>query len=219
MSKLSPTNSFVIQGWMVTELHLKGPELITYAIVFQFSQSKAGIFKGGVPYIMAWLGCSDVSARKYLHSLEQNGLITATDGKVNGVPFRDYQITDNQIPKILGGDTQDFCPETPKILGIDYKRDYKRDYKTPPTPSEVAAYCRSRGWRDPEGFARHYCEYNTVGGWKMSNGKPIKNWKQSVLSWETNNKDKVFSQNKDTAHADTPMQQISDEQFTQLLRS
>jgi len=133
---LDSTNGFVVHGWMVTELGLKGPELTTYAIVHQFSQSKAGIYKGGVPYIMAWLGCSDVSARKYLHSLEQKGLVRSFDGDINGVPFRDYQVLDNHIPKIfgdtpkiLGGDTQDFCPGTPKNFGVDNKRDNKEIIK------------------------------------------------------------------------------------------
>ena len=126
MSILDATNGFITHGWMVTELGLRGPELTTYAIVHQFSQSKAGVYKGGVPYIMAWLGCSDVSARKYLHSLEKKGLIRSIPGDINGVPFRDYQVTDNHIPKILGDtpkilgvDTQDSFADTPKILGVD----------------------------------------------------------------------------------------------------
>lgn len=126
MSILDATNGFITHGWMVTELGLRGPELTTYAIVHQFSQSKAGVYKGGVPYIMAWLGCSDVSARKYLHSLEKKGLIRSIPGDINGVPFRDYQVIDNHIPKILGDtpkilgvDTQDSSADTPKILGVD----------------------------------------------------------------------------------------------------
>lgn len=133
---LDPTNGYIVHGWMVTELGLKGPELTTYAIVHQFSQSKAGIYKGGVPYIMAWLGCSDVSARKYLHNLEARGLIKSFDGDINGVPFRDYQVLDNHIPKIFGdtpknftGDTQDFYGGTPKILGVDNKEDNKEIIK------------------------------------------------------------------------------------------
>jgi hypothetical protein len=134
MSTLNPTNGFVIHGWMVTELHLRGPELTTYAIVHQFSQSKAGVYKGGVPYIMAWIGCNRNSARKYLHTLEQKGLIKAIDGDNNGVPFRDYQVLDNHIPQILGyipqkteGDTPNFEQGIPQILTIENNIDINRD--------------------------------------------------------------------------------------------
>lgn len=129
---LDPTNGYIVHGWMVTELGLKGPELTTYAIVHQFSQSKAGIYKGGVPYIMAWLGCNRNSARKYLHSLEARGLIKAIDGDINGVPFRDYQIIDAGIPQNLGyipqktiGDTPKNDRGIPQNLTPDNKRDNK----------------------------------------------------------------------------------------------
>lgn len=131
-SVLDPTNGYIVHGWMVTELGLKGPELTTYAIVHQFSQSKAGIYKGGVPYIMAWLGCNRNSARKYLHSLEARGLIKAIDGDINGVPFRDYQIINAGIPQNLGyipqktiGDTPKNDRGIPQNLTPDNKRDNK----------------------------------------------------------------------------------------------
>lgn len=133
---LDPTNGYIVHGWMVTELGLKGPELTTYAIVHQFSQSKAGIYKGGVPYIMAWLGCNRNSARKYLHSLEARGLIKAIDGDINGVPFRDYQIIDAGIPQNLGympqktiGDTPKNDRGIPQNLTPDNKRDNKEIIK------------------------------------------------------------------------------------------
>lgn len=64
---------------------------------------------------------------------------------------------------------------------------------TPPTVSEVADYVRSRGWYDPEGFAKYYVSYHTESKWHMSNGKPIKNWKLNVVAWEPNNKNRCFS--------------------------
>lgn len=131
-SVLDPTNGFIVHGWMVTELGLKGPELTTYAIVHQFTQSRAGIYKGGVPYVQAWLGCNKNSARKYLHSLEAKGLIRAIDGDINGVPFRDYQVVSDPIPQILGHIPQKTIGDTPKNdRGIPQKitPDNKRDNK------------------------------------------------------------------------------------------
>ena len=65
----------------------------------------------------------------------------------------------------------------------------------PPTPKEVAEYARSRGFVDPEGFANNFVAYYSEGEkpWHLSNGKPMKDWKRAVITWESNNKDRYFS--------------------------
>lgn len=90
--ELKSTDGFFVQGWMRTELHLAGGELVAYALVHQFSQSNAGRYLGGPGYLAAWLGCSDNTARKYLHSLQDKGLIIMIDREENGVLFRDYVV-------------------------------------------------------------------------------------------------------------------------------
>ena len=51
----------------------------------------------------------------------------------------------------------------------------------PPSLEEVTAYCNGRNSPvDPKQFY----EYFTVGGWIDSEGKPVKNWKQKLLTWE-----------------------------------
>ena len=216
---LDPTNGFIIHGWMVTDLKLRGPELMTYAIVHQFSQSKAGIFKGGVPYIQAWLGCGINSARKYLHSLEEMGLLQAIDGRHDGVPYRDYKVVENQIPQNLEyipqkmeGDTPKFGRRIPQILEVDNNKDNKRENNTPPTPSQVAAYCRERGFADPEGFASYYIAYQTEAGWKRKDGKAITNWKLNVLTWERYHKQETFS-----TSAANRQRQMTPEEFDKYL--
>lgn len=52
---------------------------------------------------------------------------------------------------------------------------------TPPTIEEVIEYCASRNNTvDPYKFFDFY----DVSGWIDSNGKPVKNWKQKVITWE-----------------------------------
>lgn len=203
MKDLQATDGFALHAWMVTELGLKGPALVTYAIVHQFTQSEAGIYTGGIPYVAAWLGCSRESARKYLHELADAGLIRAIPGNLNGVPFCNYQVIDNHIPKNLGyipknfvGDTQNFRRGIPKNFGIEINKDINNNNKslfTPPTPQEVSSYCSVRGWTDPDGFAKHFIDYYTQAGWHLSNGKPMKDWKKAVITWEPNNKFRNFA--------------------------
>ena len=91
MAKLNNTDGFTLHGWMVKELHLTGGDLFTYALINQFSQSEAGIYKGGVPYLCQWTGWSQNTARKYLRNLEHAGLIKPERGNINGVPFCYYK--------------------------------------------------------------------------------------------------------------------------------
>ena len=58
------------------------------------------------------------------------------------------------------------CEETPKRF-------------RPPTPEEVADYCREKGYRiDPERF----CDFYASKGWKVGN-TPMKDWKATVRNW------------------------------------
>ena len=56
----------------------------------------------------------------------------------------------------------------------------------PPTIEEVQAYCTERGNNiDPERFVDFY----TANGWVQGKGKPIKDWKAAVRTWEKNSND------------------------------
>ena len=89
---LSSTDGFVLHGWMVSQLHLSGGELVTFGLVHQFTQSDAGRFTGGPGYVAAWLGCSTRTAIKYLHSLADKGVVVIEDLNLNGVTFRNYRV-------------------------------------------------------------------------------------------------------------------------------
>ena len=55
----------------------------------------------------------------------------------------------------------------------------------PPTAEEVAEYCRERGNSiDPEEFIDFY----TANGWVQGKGKPIKDWKACIRTWESKRK-------------------------------
>lgn len=56
---------------------------------------------------------------------------------------------------------------------------------TPPTLEEVSSYCKERrNGVDPERFHDYY----TANGWVQGRGKPIKDWKATVRTWERSTK-------------------------------
>ena len=61
------------------------------------------------------------------------------------------------------------------------KESVKKKVFCPPTLEEVKEYCQKRNNRvDPEIFF----EYFNTGNWIDSEGKPVRNWKQKLLTWE-----------------------------------
>ena len=63
---------------------------------------------------------------------------------------------------------------------VDDSSKEKRKRFTPPTLEEVSAYCRELNSRiDPQQFIDYY----TANGWVQGKGKPIKDWKAAVRTW------------------------------------
>ena len=72
-------NNYVnIQGWMVTQLGLKGNDLIVYAIIYGFSQDKDSTFKGSRQYLADWCNVTVRSIQNTLNNLMEMGLIKQT---------------------------------------------------------------------------------------------------------------------------------------------
>lgn len=204
MAKLSNTDGFHLHGWMVTELHLKGGDLFIYAVVHQFSQSDAGIYKGGVPYLCSWTGWSPNTIRKYLRSLERAGLIKSERGDINGVPFCYYKVVLTPTLQNLKDTPQELkeypsksdVPTLQNLSGEYNNRNRKKEKNTTPIiPSveQVAEHARKKGFADPEGFASYYVEYNDNREWIAANGKPIIGWKNNINNNWMKFKSQVFA--------------------------
>ena len=68
-------NYILIQGFMVSELNLKGTELLVYAIIYGFSQTEGQCFTGSRSYLAEWTNCTVRGVAKCLISLKEKGLI------------------------------------------------------------------------------------------------------------------------------------------------
>lgn len=69
-------NNFItIQGFMLSRLKLKGAELLTYAIIYGFSQSEGQYFRGSLKYLAEWTNSTVRSVTNYLNRLKEKGLI------------------------------------------------------------------------------------------------------------------------------------------------
>lgn len=215
MATLDATNGFHIHGWMVTELHLEGADLFTFALVHQFAQGGAGKYIGNTAYLAEWTGWSEKTCRTHLQNLVNMGLIEAVRGREDNTPFCYYKLAKNfyekhpEISSVSPG--KNYQKHPVKITaspGKNYRQEYnieeniidsikenskRKSEFVAPSVGMVEAYARERGFRDPSGFAKHFVDYYTIGNWCQSNGKKLKDWKRAVITWEPGSKDRVFT--------------------------
>lgn len=87
---MNADNYITIQGWMRTDLDLKGNELLVYAIIYGFSQAENQVFNGSLQYLADWCGATKQGILKNLKSLIDKNLITKNETIVNGVKYCEY---------------------------------------------------------------------------------------------------------------------------------
>ena len=83
--KKKRSNYLNVQDWMVDELHLKGNDLLAYALIYGFSQDEESFYNGSYAYIMRWLSVDERSAVRILKRLESMGLIKKWQVRVDGI--------------------------------------------------------------------------------------------------------------------------------------
>ena len=84
MKTLNNKNYIAIADWMIQDLDLSGRELLTYAIIYGFSQDGQSSFTGSLEYLAAWLNISHSnSVLRVLKSLQDKKLITKQKIKYN----------------------------------------------------------------------------------------------------------------------------------------
>jgi len=84
---------FVVHEWMVTDLGLKGTELLVYAIIYGFTQIEEQKFYGSRRYLSNFIGASISSIQRSLDYLVEKGYLikSVEDIPVNGVRMVSYR--------------------------------------------------------------------------------------------------------------------------------
>lgn len=149
---------FVIQDWMITALHLKGCELLVYAVVFGYSQKGAGCYFGSAAALAETLGVSRQTIVSTFKSLTERGLLIKTDDYHAGVHTCAYAVNldlSNNFTgcqEILQGCKEILQGGSQKTLHNNKSIDNKIDNIIPPynTPQFIEIWktlCRQPKWR------------------------------------------------------------------------
>ena len=82
--------NYAIHDFMTEQLHLKGTELLLYALVYNFSQDGNGCFYGTADYAAKKVNCTRRSIVSTFASLVESGLLSRSNGYHNGRQTIDY---------------------------------------------------------------------------------------------------------------------------------
>lgn len=96
--QLSNKNYIAIADWMVRDLDLSSRELLTYAIIYGFSQDGESCFSGSLDYLASWLNVSDrANVSRTLSSLVKKGLISKDKFKASDRQTTcEYRVTNSR---------------------------------------------------------------------------------------------------------------------------
>lgn len=149
-------------------------------------------------YFSNLFGITETSVSLKLKKLQEKGYITTVYTK-RGAEVIDRKIyinIDLRIKKSYTDELKKVKPTNKKNLKYNniinnniINNNIYRDKKfKKPTLEEVEEYCKSR---NNNVDAKSFYEYFEAGGWKDSQGKQVKNWKQKVITWENYSKKKA----------------------------
>lgn len=141
--KIREENYYIVHGWMIRELHLKGIDLSVYAIIYGFSQDGETVFSGSIQYLCDFCGgCSRPTVINALKRLTEAGLLNKETQTVNGVTFNRYSAVLPPVKKIDGvgkeilqhpvknfdGGSKNFLPNKEVNKEEQDKEVYKEEY-------------------------------------------------------------------------------------------
>ena len=206
-------NYVTIQGWMVTDLKLKGNGLLIYAIIYGFSQEEGQWFTGSRQYLADWTNSTKRAVEKTLAALTEAGLLDKKASTVNGVKVCEYravkfpwgseQSSPEVANKVRGGSEQSSEGVANKVRqGSEQSSpnnltDNSKDnlpYKNNTGPAAQ----RPRFVKPTLDEIKAYCRergnkvdperflaYYESNGWKVGKN-PMKDWRAAVRNWERN---------------------------------
>lgn len=130
-SKVKRENYISLHGWMLTDLGLKGNELIIYACIYGFSQAESQVFSGSLQYLADWTNSTKQGVMKCLKSLVEKGYIVKTDKTINGVKFCEYHATElnRVLNKVAQGMQQSLTGGIKQSLSNNLVQDIQEEKK------------------------------------------------------------------------------------------
>lgn len=102
-TRIKNDSYFVVHGWMINELGLKGTDLQVFAIIHGFSHAEENEFRGSIQYLCDFTNTSRPTVINALKRLVDAGFICKREEIVNGVTFNRYKAALRGVKNLYGG--------------------------------------------------------------------------------------------------------------------
>jgi hypothetical protein len=100
---MKSSSYYVVQGWMINELQLKGNELLIFAIIYGYSKDGQGKFEGSLKYLCDSTGASRNTVISSLNSLIEKEFILKENISINNITFCKYFQNEQVVQFLHGG--------------------------------------------------------------------------------------------------------------------
>lgn len=124
---IKKTNYVVITGEMITELGLKGNELLIYALINGFCQDEESQFYGSLAYLMEFTSLSKQGVINTLNSLMRKGLIEKNQTEINGVRFNSYRTIGGMSNNLTTGQNNEGSKKESSSPHTPYYKEKERE--------------------------------------------------------------------------------------------
>ena len=219
-------NFIIIQGWMITDLHLSGNELLIYAAIFGFSQDGKSDFEGSRQYLAEWCNASISTVGRCLKSLIDKGLIEQVYHSVDNQTVMYKAYIDPRVKMTLASGQNDPSLRSkchkPRVKMTRAIKDNIEDNIADniadniegdivvcettsstrsrfqkPTFEEVKEYIKTTGTTDVD--PERFYSYYEANGWKVGRNS-MKDWKAAVRMWSSREKKEQKKSGKDVPY-------------------
>ena len=169
---MNNSSYIVVMAWMMTRLGLNGNELLAYALIYSYSQDAQGCYFGSLSHTAERLNISRRAAVDVLNRLLDKGYITKSTLEVDGIARCMYKAV---VPRDVEGGPPPAERHPKRKASPKLQR---------PTLDEVKEYCTERGNIVD---AQRFFDFYEANGWCQGRGKPIRDWRAAVRTWERAN--------------------------------
>lgn len=115
-SKVKDENYFLVSGWMVNRLKLKGISLELFSIIYGFTQDGENEFTGSIQYLCDFTGTSRPTVINALKNLTKAGLLCKRVETINGVTFSRYKVNLQAVKELYIGSKETLPPPSKEPL-------------------------------------------------------------------------------------------------------
>lgn len=101
---VKPDNYVTIQGWMISELGLKGTDLMVFSIIYSFCQDECSSYRGGIGYLREWCQASKPTIINSIKNLCNLNLIVKLEKEVSSnIKINEYVVNHDGLNNFTGG--------------------------------------------------------------------------------------------------------------------